>query len=29
VPGHEIVWVQKIIDGLYQSAKAGKELAIR
>jgi predicted dehydrogenase len=29
VPGHEVVWIQKIIDGLYQSAKAGKELAIR
>jgi len=29
VPGHEIVWIQKIIDGLYRSAKAGKELAIK
>ena len=29
VPGHEVNWVQKIIDGLYASAKAGKELPIR
>jgi len=29
VPGHEILWIQKIIDGLYKSAKTGKEVAIK
>ncbi len=29
VPGHEVLWIQKIIDGLYKSAEIGKEVAIR
>ncbi len=29
VPGTEVIWVQKIIDGLYRSAKLGKEVAIK
>ena len=29
VPGTEIIWVQKMIDGLYASAKAKRELAIK
>ena len=28
VPGAEVIWVQKIIDGIYRSARAGKEVAI-
>jgi len=28
VPGREVIWVQKIIDGLYRSAQAGRELKI-
>lgn len=28
VPGSEIIWVQKMINGLYQSAKLGKEIKI-
>ncbi len=29
VPGSEAVWTQKIIDGIFRSAKAGKEVRIR
>jgi predicted dehydrogenase len=29
VPGTQVIWVQKMINGLYQSAKAGREVAIR
>ncbi|MDD4889045.1 MAG: Gfo/Idh/MocA family oxidoreductase [Phycisphaerae bacterium] len=29
VPGTEVIWVQKMINGLYASAKAGKEVAIK
>jgi len=29
VPGAEAIWTQKIIDGLYRSAEAGKEVRIK
>ena len=29
VPGSEAIWTQKIIDGLFRSAEAGKEVRIR
>ncbi len=29
VPGHEVVWVQKIIDGIYKSGETGKEVKIK
>lgn len=29
VPGTQIIWVQKMINGLYQSAKLGREIAIK
>jgi len=29
VPAAEAIWTQKIIDGIYRSAKSGKEVAIR
>jgi len=29
VPGEEIIWVQKIIDGIYASSKADKEVRIK
>jgi predicted dehydrogenase len=29
VPGTQVIWVQKMINGLYQSAKAGREVAIK
>lgn len=29
VPGSEVIWVQKMINGLYESAKQGREIRIR
>ena len=29
VPAVEAIWTQKIIDGIYRSAKAGKEVTIK